>query len=106
VAACGDTPSRLLGGVAPSDNPRTAQASPAALLPHGVPELLVTGDDDYAVPPAHGDAYAALAQRMGQEAVHHVIAHSSHFEIVAPESRPWQDAWVFIEPFLDRIRRQ
>lgn len=105
VAACGDTPSRLLGGVAPGASPRTAQASPAALLPTDVPQLLITGDDDYAVPPAHGEAYAALASRMGQDAVHHVIARSSHFEIVAPGSRPWQDAWVFIEPFLDRIRR-
>ena len=105
VPACGDTPSRLLGGASPTESPRTAQASPAALLPTDVPQLLITGDDDYAVPPAHGEAYAALAARTGQDAVHHVIAHSSHFEIVAPESRPWQDAWVFIEPFLDRIRR-
>lgn len=104
VPACGDTPSQLLGGVAPTESPRTAQASPAALLPTGVPQLLITGDADYAVPPAHGEAYAALAARMGQEAVHHIIAHSSHFEIVAPETQPWQDAWVFIEPFLDRIR--
>lgn len=104
VPACGDTPSRLLGGVAPTESPRTAQASPAALLPTGVPQILITGDDDYAVPPAHGEAYAALAGRRGQEAVHHVIPHSSHFEIVAPESKPWQDAWVFIEPFLNRIR--
>lgn len=105
VPACGDTPSQLLGGESPVTSPRTAQASPAALMPNGVPELLITGDDDYAVPPAHGEAYVALAASRGQEAVHHVIAHSSHFEIVAPESRPWQDAWVFIEPFLDRIRR-
>lgn len=105
VPACGDTPTRLLGGVAPTESPRTAQASPAALLPTGVPELLITGSDDYAVPPAHGEAYAKLATDRGQEAVHHIIAHSSHFEIVAPDSRPWRDAWVFIEPFLDRIRR-
>ncbi|HSG09787.1 MAG TPA: alpha/beta hydrolase [Longimicrobiales bacterium] len=105
VPACGDTPSRLLGGVAPTDSPRTAQASPAALLPTDVPQILITGDDDYAVPPAHGEAYAALAVRRGQEAVHHVIPNSSHFEIVAPESKPWQDAWVFVEPFLNRIRR-
>jgi len=105
VPACGDTPARLLGGVSPSESPRTGQASPAALMPNGVPELLITGDDDYAVPPAHGEAYVRLASSRGQEAVHHVISHSSHFEIVAPESRPWHDAWAFIEPFLDRIRR-
>jgi acetyl esterase/lipase len=105
VEACGDTPSQLLGGTPPPESPRTAQASPAALLPNGVPQLLVTGEDDYAVPPAHGEAYAALAVAKGQEAVHHVIPRSSHFEIVAPWTEPWKDAWGFILPFLERVRR-
>ena len=104
VEACGDTPSQLLGGVDPSESDRTAIASPAALLPTGVPQLLVTGDDDYAVPPAHGDAYAETARSRGQEAVHHVIPNSSHFEIVAPWTEPWKTAWDFIQPFLNRIR--
>lgn len=72
VEACGDTPTQLLGGTPPPESPRTAQASPAALLPTGVPQLLVPGEDDYAVPPAHGEAYAALAASKGQEATHHV----------------------------------
>lgn len=104
VPACGDTPTRLLGGEPPTGSARTAQASPAALLPTGVPQILVTGADDYAVPPAHGEAYAALASARGQEAVHHVIPRSSHFEIVAPWTGPWRDAWRVIGPFLDRVR--
>lgn len=103
VPACGDAPTRLLGGTSPDRSPRTAEASPAALLPTGVPQLLITGEDDYAVPPAHGEAYAALAASRGQEAVHHVIPHASHFEIVAPWTEPWKEAWGFILPFLDRI---
>ena len=106
VPACGDTPARLLGGVPPSRSPRTAQASPAELLPTRAPQLLVTGDDDYAVPPAHGEAYVARARSRGQDARHHIIARSSHFEIVEPESGPWQEAWALIGPFLDRIRRR
>jgi acetyl esterase/lipase len=105
VEACGDTPTQLLGGTPPPESPRTAQASPAALLPTGVPQILLTGQDDYAVPPAHGDAYAALAAAKGQEAVHHVIPHASHFEIVAPWTEPWKEAWGLILPFLERVRR-
>ena len=104
VPACGDTPSRLLGGEAPTRSPRTAQASPAALLPLGVPQLLVTGEDDYAVPPSHGEHFAALAAAAGDEAHHHVIPASSHFEIVAPWSGPWAEAWRWIAPFLESIR--
>jgi acetyl esterase/lipase len=104
VEACGDTPSQLLGGQSPSESDRTAGASPAALVPTGVPQLLVTGDDDYAVPPAHGDAYAEGARSRGQDVVHHVIPNSSHFEIVAPWTEPWREAWEFIQPFLLRIR--
>lgn len=104
VEACGDTPTQLLGGTPPPESPRTAEASPAALLPIGVPQLLLTGEDDYAVPPAHGEAYAALAATKGEEATHHVIPRASHFEIVAPWTEPWKQAWGLILPFLDRLR--
>lgn len=103
VPACGDAPTRLLGGTSPDRSPRTVEASPAALLPAGVPQLLITGEDDYAVPPAHGEAYAALASSLGQAATHHVIPRSSHFEIVAPWTDPWKEAWGLILPFLERI---
>lgn len=103
VPACGDTPSRLLGGEDPAASRRTANASPAALLPTGVPQLLLTGDVDYAVPPAHGDAYEVFARAHGQTSVHHRIANSSHFEIVAPWTGAWQHAWALIGPFLSEI---
>jgi pimeloyl-ACP methyl ester carboxylesterase len=70
-----------------------------------VPQLLITGEDDYAVPPAHGEAYATLAAPRGQEATHHVIPHASHFEIVAPWTEPWKEAWGVIVQFLERVRR-
>lgn len=103
VPACGDTPTRLLGGTPPPDSPRNMVASPAALLPTGVPQLLITGVDDYAVPPEHGEAYATRAASLGQEATHHVIPGSSHFEIVAPWSEAWGAAWPLIRTFLQRM---
>lgn len=102
---CGDAPVRLLGGHAPSDVPeRLSQASPAALGPTGVPRLLLTGADDRAVPPEHGEAYVAGAVAGGEEAEHHVLPRSAHFEIVAPWTPAWQEAWALVGPFLDRIR--
>lgn len=101
---CGDAPTRLLGGTAPPDAPeRVAQASPAALLPTGVPHLLVTGVDDPAVPPEHGEAYVAAAAGAGQEATHHRIAGSAHFEIVTPGTEAWARVWAVTEPFLERV---
>jgi pimeloyl-ACP methyl ester carboxylesterase len=103
---CGDAPVRLLGGHAPLDAPeRLSQASPAALGPTGVPRLLLTGADDRAVPPEHGEAYVAGAVAGGEEAEHHVLARSAHFEIVAPWTPAWQEAWALVGPFLDRIQR-
>lgn len=104
VPACGDAPSRLLGGASPAESPRNAEASPAELLPTGVPHLLLTGVDDHAVPPAHGEVYARRATEAGQEATHHVIPASSHFEIVAPWTQAWHAAWTHIGPFLDRVQ--
>lgn len=101
---CGDASTRLLGGTPPPEAPeRVAQASPAALLPTGVPQLLLTGVDDRAVPPEHGDHYAAAAARAGQDATHHRIGASAHFEIVTPGTPAWQEVWAHVEPFLARV---
>ena len=55
----------LVGG-SPSDEPdRYAVASPTALLPLGVPQLLVHGLQDVIVPPSQSRAHAAAAMEAG-----------------------------------------
>ena len=103
---CGDAATRLLGGMAPPDAPeRLAQASPAALLPLGVPQLLLTGVDDRAVPPVLGETYAERARAAGDEAAHHTVPAAAHFELVAPWTDAWTEAWGHIGPFLERMAR-
>ena len=103
---CGDAATQLLGGVAPPDAPeKVAQASPPALQPSGVPQLLLTGSDDRAVPPTIGATYAAQALAAGATVEHHVVDRAAHFELVAPWTEAWAAAWRLMEPFLEEVRR-
>jgi acetyl esterase/lipase len=79
----------VLGG-APTDVPeRYAVASPAALLPLGVPQLLVHGADDDIVPPDHSRAYALAARAAGDDV--HLIeaAGADHFDVIEPADETW-----------------
>ena len=57
----------LLGGEPDAVPDRYEIASPLALLPLGVPVLLVHGERDDIVPPSQSDAYAAAARAAGDE---------------------------------------
>ena len=104
VPACGETPVRLLGGTASATSPdRNAQASPAELAPTGVPQILFTGVDDYAVPPEHGDAYAQRMQPLGDDVTHQALPAASHFEVVAIGTPSWATVWREIAVFLERV---
>lgn len=63
--------------------------SPAALVPTGVPTLLVTGDADDRVPPSQSQEYAQRAKAAGDAADLVVIAGEGHFEHLDPTSRVW-----------------
>jgi acetyl esterase/lipase len=101
--ACEGAVVQLLGGAPAEQGDRLAQASPPALLPNGVPQLLVTGEDDHAVPPEHGEAYAARAREAGQQAEHHTIPGAGHFEVVAPWTQAWGAVWERVDEFLGRV---
>lgn len=98
--ACGDAIPRLLGGAPVDVRERLALASPAGLLPLGVPQLLVTGADDRDVPPAHGDAWVRRARDTGDRATHQVVPDAGHFEVVAPWSPRWPAVEEVLLPFL------
>ena len=81
-----DVVSRLLGG-SPAEVPeRYAIASPAALLPLGVRQVLVHGTDDRIVPFAFSEDYVAAAVARGDDVRLVPLEGGGHFEPIDPES--------------------
>jgi acetyl esterase/lipase len=80
----------LLGG-GPDEFPdRYADASPAALVPLGVGQLLVHGTADDIVPPDQSRVYAARAAAAGDDVQLVEIAGADHFDVVDPAHEAWQ----------------
>jgi acetyl esterase/lipase len=73
----------LLGGP-PGERPdRYASASPAALLPLGVPQVLVHGGRDGIVPPAQSRDYARAAAAAGDRVELVELPEADHFDLIA-----------------------
>jgi acetyl esterase/lipase len=87
---CGkDTILQLLGNDPDLLTKRYLEASPAALLPLGVPQILIHGSDDTIVPPNFGDDYVTAAKNSGDNAQIIIISDSAHHEYIAPGSIAW-----------------
>jgi acetyl esterase/lipase len=67
-----------------------AGASPAELLPLGVPQLLVHGEDDAIVPVSMSRSYHEAAVAAGDPAELVVLPGVGHFEHLDPSSSAWQ----------------
>jgi acetyl esterase/lipase len=81
----------LMGGAGPRDNPLAyATADPTALLPLGVPTLVVTGDADDAVPHAASLGYAEAATAAGDDVTLRVDAGADHFVHLLPDTPTWR----------------
>jgi acetyl esterase/lipase len=81
---------RLLGGT-PEEHPqRYAAASPAALLPLGVPILLTHGARDDIVPPMMSERFAAAARERGDACELQVEAGEDHFGHLDPANPLWK----------------
>jgi acetyl esterase/lipase len=65
-----------------------ADTSPAALLPLGVPQVVIHGVDDITVAPAIGEAYAAAASAAG-DSVLVVLTPGDHVDEIAPGQPAW-----------------
>ncbi len=61
-------------------------ASPRALLPLGVPQVVLHGDRDTAVPVTQSEAYVAAAQGAGDPARLHCLAGVDHMAFLDPGS--------------------
>jgi len=63
-----------------------ADTSPAALLPLGVPQIVISGALDPVVPAPFGRAYAELATAAGDKVEAVTVPDASHFELIDPQS--------------------
>jgi acetyl esterase/lipase len=83
-AACG--PDTIPGLVKEKERGKEAWAdtSPAAMLPLGIPQTMVSGLYDPIVAPAHARRYQMLAGRKSESVKLLTLEESAHFEIISP----------------------
>ncbi|HET8631375.1 MAG TPA: alpha/beta hydrolase [Thermomicrobiales bacterium] len=92
----------LLGGGPDAVPERYAAASPAALLPLGVPQVLLHGTADADVPPELSATYAAAATAAGDPIRLRELPGVDHFALIAPDSTAWAAAVAELLPLLGR----
>ncbi|MDI1447499.1 alpha/beta hydrolase [Polyangium sp. 6x1] len=92
LGACGTAAAKLLGG-SPTEVPtRYAEASPRALLPIGVRQILVHGAADDIVPFAMSSHYLDAAKAAGEKDITlKAIEGGDHFDMIEPSSTKWAD---------------
>ena len=87
---CGDTPiTKLFGGPPEVVPDRYKIGSPIEMLPLKVEQVLITGAQDLAVPPQHGQEYEKAALRSGDKVKMIVVENAGHFEVIAPGTPAW-----------------
>ncbi|MBX5448576.1 alpha/beta hydrolase family protein [Thermogemmatispora sp.] len=85
-----DAVAELLGG-SPAEVPeRYRLASPAALLPLGVPQVLIHGTADDRVPVEVSRSYAERARLAGDQVTLIELPNVDHFALIEPSSAAWQ----------------
>ena len=77
----------LLGGNPREVPERYTAASPADLLPLGIPQVLLHGSTDDIAPIEMTEGYVRRARALGDHATFVRIAHADHFDPIDPESR-------------------
>ncbi len=79
----------FIGG-SPAEMPKQyAEASPTALLPFQVPQVLIHGKDDTIVPLAISQFYALKAARAGDTVKIMELPATDHFAVIDPSSDAW-----------------
>lgn len=80
----------LLGKKWPDAPERYAAASPAAMLPLGVPQILIHGTRDSNVPIEISRDYAAKAKAPGDPVTYLELEGIDHFDVIDPYSTAWE----------------
>lgn len=84
-----DATAKLLGGGPDQCADRYRLASPAALLPLGIPQVLVHGLADQVVPPSMSQHYQERATAAGDPACYLPIPGAGHRDLIEPEGPGW-----------------
>ena len=74
-----------------SGGARFDSASPLALLPLGVHQIVAHGAADEVVPAQLSEAYATAARRAGDDVTVVVNAEADHFDVIDPEAPVWME---------------
>lgn len=98
---CGtDVVARLTGPKTAKRADVFADTSVPRLLPIGVPQDLVNGENDRIIPMRLGTGYVEQATKAGDNVALHRIPATGHVELIAPESAAWAKARSLIETAL------
>ncbi len=98
---CGtDVVAQLTGPTTATHADVFADTSVPRLLPIGVPQDLVNGENDRIIPMRLGTGYAEQATKAGDKVALHRIPATGHVELIAPESAAWAKARSLIEAAL------
>jgi acetyl esterase/lipase len=89
----------FLGGAPDAVPAAYAQASPARLVPLGVPQLLVHGEDDGVVPAAMSRAYTERARAAGDRVTLVQRSGDGHNVHLDPGSVAWAAVVQWLEPW-------
>ena len=79
----------LLGGSITDVPERYAAASPAAMLPLGVPQVLIHGTHDENAPLQVSQSYAKAARAVNDPVTYIELAGIDHFDVIDPHSNAW-----------------
>lgn len=89
-AICGsDVIGKLLGESSTEINNHLPQSSPVELLPLGIPQILIYGTDDQAVPYQFGKDYTESAMKKGDSVKLISVKYAGHHEYNVPNSVTW-----------------
>ena len=91
----------FLGGTPAQVPERYRAASPAALVPLGVPQLLVHGSADSVVPPQLSQRYQVEASAQGDVVDYVALPGVGHREVITGKGPAWAAVADFLGPMLD-----
>jgi dipeptidyl aminopeptidase/acylaminoacyl peptidase len=91
----------LLGGNPSSHPTRYAAASPIALVPLQLPQILVHGAQDDIVPLEISEQYMAAARAAGDDCRLERLENAGHFEVIDPFSLAWATVQAAVESLID-----